>query len=49
LSAKGRNSTADRAIDVLLLFDDQGPVLSVVNATRRSAEAISQRIVELEG
>ena len=35
LSAKGRNSTADRAIDVLLLFDDQGPVLSALDVAAR--------------
>ena len=35
LPAKGRNSTADRAIDVLLLFDDQGPVLSALDVSER--------------
>jgi DNA-binding IclR family transcriptional regulator len=33
--AKGRNSTADRAIDVLLLFDDHGPVLSALDVSER--------------
>lgn len=31
----GRNATADRAIDVLLLFDDSSPVLSAVEVARR--------------
>ena len=31
----GRNATADRAIDVLLLFDDESPVLSAVEVARR--------------
>jgi DNA-binding IclR family transcriptional regulator len=35
--AKGRNSTADRAIDVLLLFDDQRPVLSAVDVSSKLA------------
>jgi len=33
--AKGRNSTADRAIDVLLLFDEHGPVLSALDVSER--------------
>lgn len=33
--AKGRNSTADRAIDVLLLFDDNRPVLSALEVADR--------------
>jgi DNA-binding IclR family transcriptional regulator len=37
LPGKGRNSTADRAIDVLLLFDDQGPVLSALDVSERLA------------
>lgn len=32
---KGRNSTADRAIDVLLLFDDQRPVLSALDVSQQ--------------
>jgi DNA-binding IclR family transcriptional regulator len=35
VAAKGRNSTADRAIDVLLLFDDQGPVLSALDVSAK--------------
>ncbi|HVA25020.1 MAG TPA: IclR family transcriptional regulator [Chloroflexota bacterium] len=35
MSAKGRNSTADRTIDVLLLFDDRGPVLSALEVSER--------------
>ncbi len=35
MPAKGRNSTADRAIDVLLLFDDQRPVLSALHVSER--------------
>jgi DNA-binding IclR family transcriptional regulator len=35
LPAKGRNSTADRAIDVLLLFDDHGPILSALDVSER--------------
>jgi DNA-binding IclR family transcriptional regulator len=31
----GRNATADRAIDVLLLFDERSPVLSAVEVARR--------------
>ncbi len=33
--APGRNSTADRAIDLLLLFDEQHPVLPAAEVSRR--------------
>lgn len=35
MGAKGRNSTADRAIDVLMLFEDHQPVLSAVDVSER--------------
>jgi DNA-binding IclR family transcriptional regulator len=37
MGAKGRNSTADRAIDVLLLFDERRPALSAVDVSERLA------------
>ena len=33
-SSTGRNTTADRTVDVLLLFDDKRPVLSAVEVSR---------------
>lgn len=35
--SSGRNTTADRAIDVLLLFDDRAPVLSAAEVAERLA------------